>query len=57
MVIDHVLNFKSLLQDRPFKNFLLDCDFHLNPPWMGLRPNEAGVNDSDLGKSSQFPET
>ena len=48
VICNNVFNLKGLLEDSPLKRFLLDGDFHFDPPRMWFRPDKAGIYDSDL---------
>ena len=48
MICNNKFNLESLLEDSALKCFLLDGDFHFDPPRMWFGPDEAGVYDSDL---------
>ena len=52
VVCNDVFNLEGLLEDGPLKRFLLDSNFDFDSSRMGLRPNKAGIYDSDLGKAS-----
>lgn len=52
VVCNDVFNLKGLLEYSPLKRFLLNGDFHFDTPRMRLRPDEAGVYDPNLGKTS-----
>ena len=52
VVRDNVFNLEGLLEDGPLKRFLLNSDFHFDSPRMGFRPDEAGIYDPDLRKTS-----
>lgn len=52
MVCNDVFDLECLLEDGPLKRFLLDSNFHFDPPRVGFRPDKTGIYDPDLRKAS-----
>lgn len=56
VVVLCVFHFEALLHDGAVTDFRLHRDLDLDTPRMRLRPDEAGIDDSQLVESSQFLE-
>lgn len=48
------LDLECLLEDGTLESLLLDCDFEFDSPRVRLGPDEAGIDDSHFGESSQL---
>ena len=57
VVCNDIFDLKGLLQDRPLKSLLLDCDFDFYSSRVRFRPDEAGIYDPDFRKTSQLSKT
>lgn len=44
---NHIFHLECLLNDSALEGLLLDRDLHLDTARVGLRPNEARIDDSD----------